>query len=220
VTVLVGGVYKTTTAASATAHGWTITGEGALRKYEALYTDKSPYDLDITTPGTLVHSISWTDANYAAPSGVAAAIVAETSQLMLEGSMTFHSKTLPAESWMGSCIEFIDPPTEWTDGVAVVNSVVTDFASNTVTIGFGPGGTLGVQDWIDLLTRCRNRPSGNAYRVVSGQIASPLGAYNAIPDEVLESASMPEGYEEILLTLSQTGSTFDRLVLVKTPPAE
>jgi len=213
VTVLVNGVYKKTTLATAISHNWTITSEGQIRQYEALKIDKSPSGLNVSAPKTLIHSISWTDTGYSPPNGVADAIRTESSQLYVEGSVTYHSQTLLNIPWLGRRLEFY--PASWS-GMAIVNSVSLDLALNTLSVGFGPGGTLGVQDWIDLLKRSRVK-SGDAARIVSGRVAS---AYNAIPDEVLEATGMPEGFEELTLTLSQTGSTLDRILLVKTPEEE
>jgi|GEM_PF-3920885 len=216
------GHYKQTTLATAQAHNWTITAEGEEREYEVLITEKSPSDADISAPGTLIHTVTWSDPDVPIPTSVSAAIVSESGQLYLDGAMMLHAGEVSFAQWLGSLISFAHAPSRWADAVAIVTSVDYDFSKRTTKISVSPGGSLGVQDWIDLLTRRRNTTSASSYTVVSGRVSAAAGAWNAIPDETLDAvenppSGMPEGFAEQTLIIATGTGVATKVFLTKAP---
>ncbi len=107
------------------------------------------------------------EAGETVPTGIAASLYSEWSQLHHEGRFTITDKEPPAFS-LGNSLNITGGRTEWATMKAMISCVEEDIDRGSTFVAFGPSGNLGIDARVMFERAARNRESANSLRGVSG----------------------------------------------------
>jgi hypothetical protein len=111
------------------------------------------------------------------PTGAATAYLAALATAQWEGAIVLTEQDCTGQAGAGSRIRITNGQSAWASMDAVVQRVTEELDTGRTTIDIGPPAVLGMDDFVGLITKLRNRPASTALCQVAhnGTSGVPVG---------------------------------------------